>query len=63
MGDLLKKKPKPTDGIDNVIVVDNIPQVGPERLEKLKTVIKKLFSKFGKVVNDFYPEEDGKTKG
>lgn len=63
MGDLLKKKPKPTDGIDNVIVVDNIPQVGAERLEKLKNVIRKLYSKFGKIVNDFYPEEDGKTKG
>ncbi|XP_076459430.1 eukaryotic translation initiation factor 3 subunit B-like [Babylonia areolata] len=63
LGDFLKKKPKATDGIDNVIVVDNIPQVGPERLEKLRNVIKKLYSKFGKVVNDHYPTEDDKTKG
>jgi translation initiation factor 3 subunit B len=46
-----------------VIVVDNVPQVGPDRLEKLKNVIHKIFSKFGKIINDYYPEEDGKTKG
>ena len=63
LGDLIKKKPKTTDSIDNVIVVDNIPQVGPDRLEKLKNVVKKLYSKFGKVVNDFYPLEGDKTKG
>lgn len=63
LGDLIKKKPKTTDSIDNVIVVDNIPQVGSDRLDKLRNVIKKLYSKFGKVVNDFYPLEDDKTKG
>ncbi|XP_067673505.1 eukaryotic translation initiation factor 3 subunit B-like [Haliotis asinina] len=61
--DLLKSRPKPTDGIDSVIVVDNVPEVGPERLEKLQNVIRKLFSKFGNIVNEFYPEKDGKTKG
>lgn len=60
---MLKSRPKPTDGIDSVIVVDNVPEVGPERLEKLQNVIRKLFSKFGNVVNEFYPEKDGKTKG
>uniref|UniRef100_A0A673J120 Eukaryotic translation initiation factor 3 subunit B n=1 Tax=Sinocyclocheilus rhinocerous TaxID=307959 RepID=A0A673J120_9TELE len=34
-----------------------------ERLEKLKNVILKIFSKFGKITNDFYPIADGKTKG
>ena len=63
LGDLLKKKPKATDGTQNVIVVDNIPVVGSDRLEKLKNVIKKLFSKFGKIVTDYYPMEDDKTKG
>eukprot|EP00795_Rhopilema_esculentum_P009002 gene9002-16644_t len=37
--------------------------VGPDRLEKLKNVIRKIFNKFGKVVSEFYPEEDGQTKG
>uniref|UniRef100_A0AAZ3SXJ9 Eukaryotic translation initiation factor 3 subunit B n=1 Tax=Oncorhynchus tshawytscha TaxID=74940 RepID=A0AAZ3SXJ9_ONCTS len=40
---------------DSVVVVDNVPQVGPERLEKLKNVIHKIPSKFGKITNEFYP--------
>lgn len=60
---MLKDRPQEADGIDSVIVVDNVPQVGPDRLEKLKNVIHKIFSKFGKITNDFYPEEEGKTKG
>eukprot|EP00069_Balaena_mysticetus_P004155 bmy_17114T0 len=63
LGDILKDRPQEADGIDSVIVVDNVPQVGPDRLEKLKNVIHKIFSKFGKITNDFYPEEDGRTKG
>ncbi|KAK2161522.1 hypothetical protein LSH36_115g06038 [Paralvinella palmiformis] len=63
LGDLLKKRPKESDGIDSVIVVDNVPQVGPERLEKLQNVLRKIFSKFGKIVTEHYPKEDGKTKG
>lgn len=63
LGDVLKERPQEADGIDSVIVVDNVPQVGPERLEKLKTVIHKIFSKFGKITNEFYPEAEGKTKG
>ena len=34
------------------------------RLEKLKNVIRKAFSKFGKLTNEHYPlDEEGKTKG
>ncbi|XP_069124801.1 eukaryotic translation initiation factor 3 subunit B-like [Argopecten irradians] len=61
--DLMRSKPKETDGIDSVIVVDNVPQVGVERQEKLKNVISKLFTKFGKIVTEFYPMENDKTKG
>ncbi|KPP69518.1 eukaryotic translation initiation factor 3 subunit B-like [Scleropages formosus] len=61
--DILRERPQEADGIDSVIVVDNVPQVGPERLEKLKNVVHKIFSKFGKITNDFYPEAEGKTKG
>ena len=64
LGDLLKEKPQEIDGIDSVVVVDNVPTVGPERLEKLQNVIRKIFSKFGKLVNEHYPmSEDNKTKG
>lgn len=64
LGDFLKKRPKETDGIDSVIVVDNVPQVGPERLEKLQNVIRKIFSKCGKIQTEHYPlDESKKTKG
>lgn len=63
LGDVLREKPQEADGIDSVVVVDNVPQVGPERLEKLKNVIHKIFSKFGKITTEFYPEADGLTKG
>ena len=64
LGDLLDKKPKESGGIDSIIVVDGIPKVGPERLEKLQSVIRKIFSSFGKLVSEHYPtSEDGSTKG
>uniref|UniRef100_A0A7N8YIA2 Eukaryotic translation initiation factor 3 subunit B n=1 Tax=Mastacembelus armatus TaxID=205130 RepID=A0A7N8YIA2_9TELE len=63
LDDILREKPQEADGIDSVVVVDNVPQVGPERLEKLKNVIHKIFSKFGKITTEFYPEADGMTKG
>lgn len=63
LDDILREKPQEADGIDSVVVVDNVPQVGPERLEKLKNVIHKIFSKFGKITTEFYPEAEGLTKG
>ncbi|XP_022916971.1 eukaryotic translation initiation factor 3 subunit B [Onthophagus taurus] len=64
LGDLLKEKPKETDGVESVIVVDGVPQVGPDRIEKLKSVIAKIFGKFGNIINDHYPlDEAGRTKG
>lgn len=62
--DLLRNKPTEQSGLQNVVIVDRIPQVGPERAEKLKTVLNKLFSKTGKIMNDFYPvDENNQTKG
>ncbi|XP_030839766.1 eukaryotic translation initiation factor 3 subunit B [Strongylocentrotus purpuratus] len=64
LGDILRTKPKEALGIDSVIVIDNIPQVGTERLPKLKNVIRKVCSKYGEISTEHYPEsEDGKTKG
>lgn len=64
LGDLLKSKPKETDGVESVIVVDGVPQIGANRIEKLKIVINKIFAKFGNIVNEFYPvNEKGETKG
>ncbi|XP_017782495.1 PREDICTED: eukaryotic translation initiation factor 3 subunit B [Nicrophorus vespilloides] len=62
--DLLRNKPEETDGVESVIVVDGVPVVGPDRIEKLKSVINKLFTKFGNIVNEYYPvNEKGSTKG
>ena len=63
LGDILKSKPKEAVGIEAVVVVDNIPSVGVDRLPKLKNVIRKIFSKFGQITTEHYPEENGKTKG
>lgn len=63
LGDLLKTKPKESDGIDNIVIVDNVPQVGPDRQDKLKNVIKKIFEKFGKINRECFPVSVEKTKG
>ena len=65
LGDLLVDKPSETDGYETVVVVDGVPIVEPERLEKLQSVIEKLFGKPGSIVNKYYPqnEETKKTKG
>lgn len=64
LGDVLQKRPKVSDGVDTVIIVDGVPQVNPERFDKLKVVITKIFAQFGKILNDYYPKtENGHTKG
>ena len=63
VADVLKERPTEYDGFDSVIVVDNVPKVGPERLEKLQNVVRKIFQKFGKIRTEHYPMHDGKTSG
>lgn len=63
LGDLLKQKPRESDGIDSVVVVDNIPKVGQDKQEKLKNMIRKIFGKFGKIQNEEFPLENDVTKG
>jgi len=64
MPEIMKQQPNEADGVDSVIVVDGVPVVAGERVEKLKNVIRKIYSKFGKLVNEHYPvSEDGSTKG
>ena len=58
LGDLLKDKPEIEVGYDSIIVVDNAPKVGPERMEKLKTVLNKVFGRFGKIVYQYYPLDE-----
>lgn len=64
MGDLMRQTPKETDGVESIIVVDGVPQVGPDRKEKLQNVLRKLFLKFGTITNEYYPvTAEGSTKG
>lgn len=64
MPDILKQKPDPSDSFESIIVCDNIPVVGVEKQDKLKNVLKKLFSRFGTIVNEHFPlDSEGKTKG
>ena len=64
LADLLKQKPTIETGYDTIIVVDNAPKVGPERMGKLKNVLNKVFSRFGVIVSQEYPiDENGVFKG
>ncbi|XP_065899140.1 eukaryotic translation initiation factor 3 subunit B-like [Dysidea avara] len=64
MDDMLAQRPEEDTSLDNIIVVDNAPIVGPDRLSKLKGVLKKIFQRFGEIVTEFYPvNENNETKG
>ena len=64
LADLLKEKPVEETGYDSIIVVDNAPKVGPDRMGKLKSVLNKVFGRFGEIVSQEYPvDEEGIFKG
>ena len=58
MSDLMKGKPVMETGYDNIIVVDNAPKVGPDRMGKLQGILRKVFGRFGKIVSEDYPVDD-----
>ena len=47
MPDLLRQRPRESDGMDSVVIVDGIPAASREKLDKLKTVIRRVFKKVG----------------
>eukprot|EP00094_Tigriopus_californicus_P003747 TCALIF_03606-PA protein Name:"Similar to Eif3b Eukaryotic translation initiation factor 3 subunit B (Mus musculus)" AED:0.03 eAED:0.03 QI:134/0.75/0.8/1/1/1/5/29/718 len=64
MGDILARRPKESDGVDSVVVVDGTPVVGPDRLDKLKKIVSKVFGQVGDIVNEHHPvEANGTSKG
>jgi len=65
LGDLLRQQPKESDAAESVVIVDGVPEVGPDRKEKLMGLIRKLFKDCrGGIVNEQYPVNDkGVTKG
>ena len=49
---------------ETLVVVDHAPKVGPDRMDKLKTVLKKVLGRFGEIVSEYYPtDEKGIFKG
>ena len=57
-------QPKESDDVDSVIVVEWVPVVAGERVDKLKNVVRKIYSKFGKLVNEHYlGSDDGANNG
>ena len=64
LSDLLKDKPVEETGYQNIIVVDNAPKVGPDRMAKLQGVLTKVFGRFGTIVSQDYPvDKEGIFKG
>lgn len=63
IGDLLLKKPTESAYEERCLIIFGIPVVASERLEKLKTVLGKLFKKISEDYKDHYPvDENGTTK-
>uniref|UniRef100_A0A5S6QXC5 Eukaryotic translation initiation factor 3 subunit B n=1 Tax=Trichuris muris TaxID=70415 RepID=A0A5S6QXC5_TRIMR len=63
LGDLLSDQPVEEDIGQSIVIVDGVPKVGPDRLGKLKTIMSKIFGKFGHVLSEYYPLENDTTKG
>ncbi len=64
LGEFLKQKPVEDTSYANIIVVDNAPKVGPDRMAKLQGVLNKVFGRFGSIVSQDYPVDDeGNFKG
>ena len=57
----MKDKPLEETGHDNIIVVDNAPKVGPDRMTKLQSILNKVFGRFGNIVSQDYPVDENST--
>lgn len=62
--ELMSKEPRLEISTGKVIVIDNIPKVGIEKKDKLKSILTKLLVNYGKIINECYPEgENAVLKG
>jgi translation initiation factor 3 subunit B len=59
--DLCNKEPRLEISTGKIIIIDNIPAVGVDKKDKLKSIIQKTVSNYGKVVNEYYPENENKV--
>ena len=60
----MAKEPRLEISTEKAIVIDNIPKVGTDKKDKLKNVLTKLITNYGRVINEYYPEgENGMLHG
>ncbi|KAL9225539.1 hypothetical protein vseg_001448 [Gypsophila vaccaria] len=60
--DLREEEAEFEQGFGNIIVVDNLPQVMPEKFDKLEAVIRKIYSQMGVIKeNGFWMPVDDET--
>lgn len=60
----MAQEPRLDEAHDRIICVDNIPKVGTDKKDKLKSILQKLLTSYGRIVNEHYPEsDDGVLKG
>jgi hypothetical protein len=57
-------QPRLDKSIDRIVAIDNIPKVGREKQEKLRSVLHKLFDTLNfSYINEYFPEDNGTFKG
>lgn len=56
--ELMAKEPRLELSTGKIIVLDNIPKVGADKKDKLKSILTKLLVNYGKIINEVYPESD-----
>lgn len=56
--ELMAKEPRLEISTGKVIVIDNIPKVGIDKKDKLKSILTKLLVNYGKIINEAYPENE-----
>ena len=52
----MAKEPRLEESTEKIIVVDNIPKVGTDKKDKLKSVLMALLQNYGKIINEYYAE-------
>lgn len=58
----MQTEPRLDRSVNKIIIIDNIPKVGPkEKKERLKKVLSNLLKNYGKIVNDYYPEDENQV--
>eukprot|EP00040_Diaphanoeca_grandis_P038441 m.256510 g.256510 ORF g.256510 m.256510 type:complete len:643 (-) comp34425_c0_seq1:252-2180(-) len=55
--------PRPPQGIENIIIIDCVPSVSVEKVDRLKKVLQKIFLVYGEVVRIELPMDNGKGTG